>query len=155
MRLHRKLACEPAAPSQTLLNPHTAMLHLALPLFLSLLLCHFFLTRQSHLREQRCFPADSLVKLPFQPEPQLLLSTKLFQRFHPPSVFLSRVHYVLQCKEVSVLVVASCPGCLLRGAPGGPRAGVVAGRRAACCSPHPAALAIACCTAPPVETMPL
>lgn len=36
-----------------------------------------------------------------------------------------------------------------------PRAGGVAGRRAACCSPNPAALAIACCTAPPVETMPL
>lgn len=121
--------------------------------------CHcyyvIFLTRQSHLREQHCFPADSPVKLHLQRGPQLLLmSTQSCSRGFTPLCFSAMCTMCCKAKGLSF----SCgilPRSPLERGPWWPHAGVVAGRRAACYSPHPAALAIACRTAPPVETMPL
>lgn len=121
--------------------------------------CHcyyvIFLTRWSRLREHYCFRADSPVKLCLQWGLQLLLlSTQSRSRGFTPPCFLAMCTMCSREKGLSF----SCgilPRQPLERGPWWPRAGVVAGKRAAFCSPHPTALAIACCTAPPVETSPL
>lgn len=116
--------------------------------------CHcyyvIFLTRPSCLREQHCFSADS-------PECDVCISCSFCRHKAAPEVAPLCVSQpcascVVQA-EVLALVVASCPGRLLRGGPSWFCSGGVAGRYAARCSMHPAVLEITCCTAPPVETM--
>lgn len=145
---HRKIAYGAA-----LLNLHNS----ASLLFHYSCHCYYviFLTSRSRLREQHCLPADSPVKVCLQRRPQLLLlSTQSRSRGFTPPCFSAMCIMCCKAKGFSF----SCgimPRQPLEKGPWWPRAGVVAGRRAASCSLHPAALAIACCTASPVETLPL
>lgn len=120
--------------------------------------CYYvvFLTRRPRLREQHCSPADSPVELCLQHGPQLLLlSTQSRSRGFTPLCFLTMCLMCCTAKGF-ILCCGILPRQPLERGPWWPLsgAGEVASRHAACCSPNPAALAIARRTAPPVETVP-